>query len=117
MYSGLISFSESGIVNKMTGQGDVIPKPYLTISKSKEVVKIEFDMDRQEAIQIYCKRGKDSDFELLAEVEDSPYYDTRANLTVYSEEREYKAIFSCEGEPIGEPDFLTIKTKGRFRFF
>lgn len=117
MYTGLISF-EGGIANKQrAGLKEVCPKPYLRISRTKDTVTVEFDMDSQESILIYCKRGENVDFVLLTESYSSPFIDTRSNLTEYSETRAYKAIFCREGESIGEEDLVTVKTKGRFRFF
>ena len=105
------------MVDKMVGRGDVSPRPYLKAVREKELVKIDFDMDLQESILIYCRRGKELEFELLAEINKPPFLDTRPNLTEYSETREYKALFSSNGEPLGDPDHLKIRTKGRFRFF
>ncbi|HWZ23017.1 MAG TPA: hypothetical protein VNW06_10210 [Cytophagaceae bacterium] len=117
MYTGLISF-EGGIANKQkAGLKELCPKPYLKISTAKDSVTIEFDMDFQESILIYCKRGNETDFVLLTETGKSPFRDTRSNLTEYSETREYKAIFCRDKESIGEEDFIKVKTKGRFRFF
>ena len=115
MYSGLISFSETGIVKR--GQTEQISKPYLSITRAKDVVTLNFDMHQHKSILIYCKRGKETDFTLLAEVSKGPYMDTRPNLTPYSETREYMAVYSVKGEQIGEPDFLQIRTKGKFRIF
>ncbi len=115
MYSVLIAFSESGIIKR--GFGDVPAKPYLRISRAKDKVTLNFDMDLQQSILLYCKREGEADFTLLAEVRQGPFEDTRPNLTAYSETREYRAVYSLGGEPIGEPDYLEIRTKGRFRFF
>jgi hypothetical protein len=117
MYSGLISFSESSIVNKNVGQQDIPVRPYLKVIRSKEAVTLHFDMDGQESMLIFCKRGKETDFSFLTETCKSPFTDVRPNLTEYSETREYKAIFCTDGEPVGDPDYMQIKTKGRFRFF
>ncbi len=115
MYSGLISFSESAIVKR--GTTDVPARPYLRSKRGKDKVILAFDMDLHASILIYCKRGKETDFTLLAEVAQGPYIDTRPNLTAYAETREYMALFSIDGEPVGEPDHIQVKTKGRFKFF
>ncbi len=115
MYSGLMSFSESGIVKR--GTTDIPAKPYLRIKRAKNSVTLEFDMDLHKTILLYCKRDKETEFTLLGEATQSPFVDTRPNLTTYSESREYMALFSVDGEPVGEPDYLQIRTKGRFRFF
>ena len=99
------------------GATDVPAKPYLRIQRAKNSVTLEFDMDLHESILLYCRRENEEDFTLLAEAKQSPYVDTRSNLTAYSEMREYKAIFSIDGDPVGEADYLQIRTKGRFRFF
>jgi hypothetical protein len=118
MYSGLISFSESSIVNKRgAGQNDIPVSPYLKVVRTKGAVTLHFDMELQESILIFCKRGTEADFSFLTETCKSPFTDVRPNLTEYSETREYKAIFYADGEPIGEPDYIEVKTKGRFRFF
>jgi hypothetical protein len=115
MYSGLISFSETGIVKR--GQAEQISKPYLNITRAKDLVTLDFDMYDHKSILIYCKRGKETDFVLLTETTKGPFIDTRPNLTPYSETREYMAVYSEKGEPVGEPDFLQIRTKGKFRLF
>jgi hypothetical protein len=118
MYSGLISFSEGGIVNKNgVGQNDIPVRPYLKVVRTKGAVTLHFDMEGQESMLIFCKRGKEMDFSFLTETCKSPFTDERPNLTEYSETREYKAVFCADGEPVGEADYLQIKTKGRFRFF
>ena len=116
MYSGLISFSESGLAGKIADNKDVL-KPYMTIFRAKGSVKIEFDLEKQEAIQLFSKRASEKEFVLLTETNQSPYIDNRPNLTEYSETREYKAVFSKNGNLIGDEDLLKIRTKGRFRFF
>ncbi len=115
MYSGLISLSEAGIVKR---NGTVMPpKPYLRIRRSKNSVQLNFDMDGHTSILLYCKRGEETDYILLAETDKAPYTDLRPNLTEYSETREYMAVFSLDGQPVGECDHISIRTKGRFRFF
>ncbi len=116
MYSGLISFSESGIAGKIADHRTLI-KPYMTLIRAKGSVTVAFDMDLQESIKIYSKRANESEFSLIAETNQSPVIDDRPNLTEYSETREYKAVFTKKGETIGEEDNLKIRTKGRFRFF
>lgn len=116
MYSGMISFSESGVAGKMATQMQVL-KPYLTITRFKGRVEIMFDLEAQEAIQLFSRRGNEADFQLLTETNQSPFIDERPNLTEYSETREYKAVFIKMGQRIGEEDSLKIRTKGRFRFF
>jgi hypothetical protein len=115
MYSGLISLSESGMLKR--GVTDVPAKPYLRIQRAKNSVTLDFDMDFHESILLYCRRENETEFTFLAEAKQGPFVDERPNLTPYSETREYKAIFSIDGEPVGEADFLQIRTKGRFRFF
>lgn len=116
MYSGLISFSESGMVGKMAAQMQIL-KPYLTLIRMKGRIEVSFQMESQEAIQLFSRRGNEADFQLLTETNQSPFVDERPNLTEYSETREYKAVFTKGGEAIGEEDSLKIRTKGRFRFF
>ncbi|HSZ25437.1 MAG TPA: hypothetical protein VK766_06965 [Cytophagaceae bacterium] len=119
MHSGLISFSEGGIVNKkrLAIQNDFPIKPYLRIVRSKEKVILNFDLDFNESILIYCKRGTDVDFILLTETKETSYIDLRPNETGYSETREYKAVFRNNGEVLEEADYIQIRTKGRFKFF
>jgi hypothetical protein len=116
MHSSLISFSESGLVNAV-GQRINVPKPYLRINRTSNSIILEFEMDKQESILIFCKREKEEHFVFLGEAEKSPFIDERPNLSKYSENRQYKAVFALDGAPVGEEDLIDIKTKGRFRFF
>ncbi len=115
MYSNLISFSESGMTN-VVGRKLRSPRPYLRANRTSAGVTLEFEMDGQESILIYSKRGEE-EYVFLREMSRSPFVDERPNLTKYSENRMYKAVFASDGVPIGEDDFIEIKTKGRFRFF
>ncbi len=116
MYSSLMSFSEGGMTHQ-AGQKVAVPRPYLRVNRTGNTLVLEFDMDRQESILIFCKRGDEEVFVFLGETNKSPFVDERPNLTKYSEVRKYKAIFANDGEPVGEEDFIDIKTKGKFRFF
>lgn len=116
MHSGLISFSEGGMANSVGNRLNV-PRPYLRVSRTSNVVVLEFEMDRQESILIFSKREGEDIFVFLGETDKSPFIDERPNLTKYAETRRYKAVFASDGEPVGEEDFVDIKTKGRFRFF
>ena len=114
MHSGIMSFSESTIVN---GNRATLTKPYLEISKKEGCVTLDFEMNEHSSILIYCKRAGEKEFTLLTETSKSPFIDLRPNLTKYAEMREYKAIFSANGKEVGDADFLEIKTKGKFKFW
>jgi len=114
MHGGIMSFSESTIVN---GNRTTQTKPYLEISKEENCVTLDFEMNGHSSILIYCKRENEKEYVFLTETSKAPFLDLRPNSTKYAENREYKAVFSTNGKPVGDPDFLEIKTKGKFKFW
>jgi hypothetical protein len=117
MYSGLIAFSESALVNKQGNNERQILRPYIEASREGKVIKLTFDLDGEEGLLIFCRRAGEQHFSFVDEAYCSPFEDHRPNHTKYSEVREYKAYYIKDGETIGEPDFVKVKTKGKFRLF
>jgi len=114
MHSGIMSFSESTIVN---GNRAVQTKPYLEIKVEENCVRLDFNMDGHSSILLYCKKAGEKEFSYLAETSASPFLDLQPNATKYAEKREYKAVFASNGKPVGDADYLEVKTKGKFKFW
>jgi hypothetical protein len=114
MHSGIMSFSESTIVNANRAAHI---KPYLEVTSELNAIWLHFDLEGHASILLYCKRGKEEGFQFLEEVNQSPYIDVRPNETKYAEKRTYMAVFAAHGNAIGEADYLEVKTKGKFKFW
>lgn len=77
-------------------------KPVLTLSKNGGNVIVKYVKGNADGIHLYCKRGEETDFTLLAVVTKNAYKDTRPNKTAKQPEtREYYAWFMKNDEITG----------------
>ncbi len=68
-------------------------KPELKLKLSGGKVVVGYKKGGSHGVQIWCKRGAEEHFSLLATDMRPPYYDNRANLAAGPEERNYYAIY------------------------
>jgi hypothetical protein len=85
-------------------------KPNLTAATSVAGVTLKFNKQGTDGVNIYTKRGAETEFKFLARDTQSPYVDTRDNLGATSaEERQYYAIYILVDDEVGQPsDTVTI---------
>jgi len=80
----------------------VSDKPTLSLTKSSGKVTVKYTKGKAGGIYLYCRRGTETDFTLLAVVTKSTYNDTRPNLVNNQPEtREYYACFMKNDEVQG----------------
>lgn len=65
-------------------------------------VLVNFLKGKAERINIYCKRGNETEFTLIGSDGESPYLDSRANLTDAPEKREYKIRIVINDVEVGQ---------------
>lgn len=89
-------------------------KPTLTAAAvNPGNVTIGFNKSTSDGVMIHGKRGDEQVFVLLAWDTRSPYVDNRPNLNAGPENREYRAQYFKDDEPIGQfSDVLTVTVPG-----
>jgi hypothetical protein len=102
--------NELKIIGSDTVFDKTAAKPVLTIAREGAGIVIKFNKDKTDGVHIYCRRGGEKEFTLLAVDTASPYNDSRGNLvTGQSEKREYKAWHFMDDAIIGqESDVVSI---------
>ena len=76
-------------------------------------VTISFNKSISDGVRIMSKRGSETAFSFLAIDTESPYVDTRPNLSAGPETRQYQAQYLTGDEPIGNlSDGLTVTAPG-----
>jgi hypothetical protein len=76
--------------------------PVLDLSMGGGLVHIKYIRGHAEGIILYCMRGTETTFTLLATVTKTSYIDTRPNLVVgQSEKRQYRAFFMVGDVMVG----------------
>ncbi len=88
-------------------EGDVYPNTLVPIIKrllatGEGWVLVEFLKGKAERINIYCKRGNETEFTLIGTDGASPYLDSRDNLTDAPEKREYKIRIVINDVEVGQ---------------
>lgn len=64
--------------------------------------QIDFTNPKGDGVNIYCRRGAETEFSFLARDTESPYVDTRVLLAAGKpEQREYKAVYVLDGVEVG----------------
>jgi len=88
-------------------------KPVLEVNLLAGLPEIKWVKDYSEGVNIYAKRGNETEFSFLARDNVSPYTDNRPNLEPGKpEEREYYAFYIFEDEEKGlESDTVKITIK------
>ncbi|MBC8278141.1 MAG: hypothetical protein H8E46_07910 [FCB group bacterium] len=105
------------------GWGIVGPESHYEPSEMKVVLKLKFNAgiveikfvrSHADCINIYCKRGDETEFTFLARDTESPYHDDRPNLTPgKAETRRYYAYYIFNDEEQGLPsDIVEIAVPG-----
>ncbi|MEY4925871.1 MAG: hypothetical protein RI894_307 [Bacteroidota bacterium] len=86
-------------------------KPIAKIAKVINGVQIKYTRDIADGVNIFCKRGSETDFTRLEKVTRIEYTDTRANLDgANAETREYYLVYYKNDLPIGvQSDTVTIR--------
>lgn len=89
-------------------------KPTLTAeSVNPGNVTIGFNKSISDGVMIHSKRGGQTAFTMLAWDTRSPYVDNRSNLSAGPEDREYRAQYFVNDEPIGQfSDVLQVTVPG-----
>ena len=78
-------------------------RPVLIVSKKGKDVVIKYVRGKNDGIQLYCKRGNETDFEMVAVVNLASYADKRPNLVAgQPETRKYRAWFLLDDEVVGQ---------------
>jgi hypothetical protein len=88
-------------------EGEVDPNTLVPIIKKllatgEGWVLVEFLKGKAERINIYCKRGNETEFTLIGTDGESPYLDSRENLTDAPERREYKIRIVMKDVEVGQ---------------
>ena len=99
---------------ELTPSGPEEARPDLReISVVTGEVTIGFAKQNFSGVEIRCKRGAEPAFSFLARDTESPYVDTRANLTAAPETRYYQAQFLQKDTLIGQwSDVLVVTVPG-----
>jgi hypothetical protein len=81
-----------------------IPKPVLTgVAETGFVVRLTFAMLGHDQIEIYSKRGSETEWTLITVDTNNPYVDGRTPLVANTPEvRQYRARFKDDDFPIGD---------------
>ena len=76
-------------------------------------VRMGFNKSVSSGVRIFSKRGSEASFAFLATDTESPYFDTRSNLTPGPESRQYQAQYLLGDEPVGQlSDILSVLVPG-----
>lgn len=77
-------------------------KPILKLGLSALGLFVKFSKKGTDSIHLYCKRGSETEFTLLATISKASYVDTRANLIAgQPETRNYQAVFVVGDKVVG----------------
>jgi hypothetical protein len=76
-------------------------------------VQIDFNKTVSDGVEVYSKRGSETEFSFLALDTQPPYVDTRPNLGPGPETRQYRSRYVLNDAPIGNwSDVLTVTVPG-----
>ena len=93
-----------GTVAATPGYAKIVSgKPTITLAINGGKVEVKYKKGDAEGIQLFSKRGNETEFSLLSVVTKHLYTDKRPNLTASQpEKREYLAYYMQDDEPIGQ---------------
>ena len=93
---------ELGIIGKEVHYDPTTMKPVLKVTLDDNIPAIKFVKSFSDGVNIYCKRGDDTDYEFMARDSSSPYYDERPNKEPGKPElRQYYAVYIFEDREHG----------------
>lgn len=92
---GIIGAEQSSVMDDL--------KPVLTVTKTGGNVIVKYKKGKADGLQLYSRRGTETEFTLLAVVTKTEYKDTRPNLVPsQAETRQYQAWYFKNDESIGQ---------------
>lgn len=98
-----------GIVRQKSAWDATKASPKLRTGMNAGKVVLRYKKEQSHGVQIWCKRGAETLYSLLAIDTRSPFYDNRANLTEAPEERSYYAFFiDGNDEVVGQKSNVVV---------